>query len=288
MSKRCPRPLAAFVAIVSLGMPGRSQLHEVPILRGELRSDAVVYWQELQVELVATGGRGAVRRADIQFDGNFVLRGLASGEYTFRVIAPRGEVVCQELVNVLPGAGPLVVRLPSRDRTPVTAETISMNQLRNPPAPKAFKAVISAQKFVRLGQPKKAIAELERAIRISPEYADAYNNLAVQHMRAQRFEEARQELTRALAIAGPNATGLSNLAYAQTRLHHVVEAEEAARAALRLDSGAAQAHLILGCILVSESRTRAEGVRHLEQAAETMPAARDTLAKVRGAMAEAR
>ena len=60
--------------------------------------------------------------------------------------------------------------------------------------PSAFAQGISggsvAQRFSESGQTEKAVEELEKAIRISPEYADAYNNLAVQHIRMGRFEDA--------------------------------------------------------------------------------------------------
>jgi hypothetical protein len=54
-------------------------------------------------------------------------------------------------------------------------------------------------------------------------------------------------------------------------------------AALRLDSGCPQAHLILGSILAQDPRTRAESIPHLERAAETLPSARATLEQVRRA-----
>lgn len=116
--------------------------------------------------------------------------------------------------------------------------------------------MVSAQRFSESGQAEKAVEELEKAIRISPEYADAYNNLAVQHIRMGRFEEACGELARAIASA---------------------------RAALRLDSGSPQAHLILGSILAQDPRTRAESIPHLERAAETLPSARASLEQVRRA-----
>jgi len=56
-----------------------------------------------------------------------------------------------------------------------------------------------------------------------------------------------------------------------------------ARAALRLDSGSPQAHLILGSILAVDPRTRAESIPHLERAAETLPSARATLRQIRQA-----
>jgi tetratricopeptide (TPR) repeat protein len=97
-----------------------------------------------------------------------------------------------------------------------------------------------------------------------------------------RYEEAAGELARAIAISAPSPVQLSNLAYAQYQLNLITEAIASARAALRLDSGSPQAHLILGSLLARDPRTRAESIPHLERAAETLPSARAILEKVRG------
>jgi tetratricopeptide (TPR) repeat protein len=181
------------------------------------------------------------------------------------------------MVNVNPQAGPLTVHLPGAAGKPSAPGTISVTQLQHPPARKAVQAARSAQRFASAGNTEKAVEELEKAIRISPEYADAYNNLAVENMRRGRFAEAAGELERALALAGPDAPRLSNLAFAQCRLNLIPDAIASARAALRLDSGSPQAHLILGSLLARDPRTRVEAIPHLERAAETLPSARATL-----------
>ena len=283
MSNRCPRPLAALVAMVCLGIPGRPQSTGISAtVRGELRSDAPVFFPDYFVELADLSHSTDTHRVDVQFDGSFQLRGVPSGEYTLRVTTLHGEPVHDELVTVSPQTGPLTVRLPAFARKASAPGTISATQLRHPPARKAIEAVASAQRFAAAGQTEKAVEELQKAIRISPEYAEAYNNLAVQHIRMGQFEEAGGELARAIAIAGPSALLLSNLAYTQRQLDRLPEAIASARAALRLDSGSPQAHLILGSILAQDPRTRAESIPHLERAAETLPSARAILEKVRG------
>ena len=289
MSNRCPRPLAAFVGIVCLGIPGRPQSTEISaIFKGELHSDAPVYFPDYFVELAGMSHATDTYRVDVRFDGSFQLRGIPSGEYTLRVTTLDGEPVHQELVTVNPQTGPVTVRLPAFARKPSAPGTVSATQLRHPPAKKAIEAGASAQRFAASGQTEKAVEELQKAIRISPEYAEAYNNLAVQHIRMGRFEEAGSELARAIAIAGPSALLLSNLAYAQRQLDRLPEAIESARAALRLDSGSPQAHLILGSILAQDPHTRAESIPHLERAGETLPSARAILEKVRGARGASR
>lgn len=281
MSNRCPRPLAALVAIGCLAIPGRSQSPERSTIRGELRSDTPVSLNEFWLELTDVSQASGVHRVDVQFDGSFQLRDIRSGVYALRVTTLYGGLVHQELVTVTPQTGTLTVRLPELSRKPSAPGTISVTQLRHPPARKAFQALVSAQRYSASGQTEKAVEELQKAIRISPEYAEAHNNLAVQHMRMGRFAESCGELARAITIAGPSTVLLSNLAYAQLQLNRRPDAVASVRAALRLDSSSPQAHLILGSILAQDPRTRDESIQHLERAAETLPSARTTLEKLR-------
>jgi tetratricopeptide (TPR) repeat protein len=284
VSNRCLRPMAAFVAIVYLSIPARSQPPEiVSTIKGELRSDSTVAYHDYLVEIADLGRSTDTTRTEVQFDGTFQLRDIHPGTYTLRVTTLHGEIVHQELVTVAPQTGPLTVRLPTPRVKPSAPGTISFTQLQHPPSQKAFQAMAAAQRYSDSGQTEKAVEELEKAVRISPEYADAYTNLAVQHIRMGRFEEACEEFSHAIAIAGPSTSRLSNLAYAQGQLHRFPEAIESARAALRLDPGSPQAHLILGSLLAVDPRTRAESIPHLERAAETMPSARTILEKVREA-----
>lgn len=283
MSNRCPRPLAVFVATVCLSIPAWSQYSENATLKGELRSEIPVSFPDYWVELADLGRSNNTRRVDVQPDGSFQIRDSPNGDYMLRVTNNQGDLVHQEMVSVGPHTGPLIVTLPGRAKEHSAPGTISVTQLNHPPAKKAIQAAVSAQRFAASGQTEKAAEELEKAIRISPEYADAYNNLGVQYLRMGRFEQACGEFTRAISIAGPSAPVLSNLAWAQRRLGRNAEANASARAALRLDAGSAPAHLILGTILAEDRRTRAESIAHLQRAAETMPAAKDALEKVRAA-----
>ena len=284
MRNRCLRHLAAFAAIVFLGIPGRSQSNDFPLaVNGELHSEAAVPFLDYRVELADLNRSNEMHRAEVQSDGTFHLRDTPSGQYMLRVITLGGELVHQEFVTITPQAGPLAVRLPGSAKQPLAPGTVSIAQLRHPPARKAYQAMVSAQRLADSGQTAQAVEELEKAIRISPEYAEAYNNLAVQHIRMDRFEDAATELTRALAISGPSPMPLTNLAYVQYRLNRFPEAIASARAALRLDSGSPRAHLILGSLLAVDPRTRAESLPHLELAAETLPSARAALEQLRRA-----
>jgi tetratricopeptide (TPR) repeat protein len=262
-------------------MPAKAQNSELSSVRGEVQSAEPTNFREYWVELVDTNRSTSSYRAGVQSDGSFEFRYVPAGEYILRVTNLQGDSICQQFAAVNAQTGPLTISMPVTGKQPSAPGTVSLTELRHPPSPKAYQAVASAQRYAEAGQPEKAEAELQKAIRISPEFADAYNNLAVQHLRMNRNEEAAAEAQRAIDIGGPTPMRLCNLAYAQYQLHRNNDAVASTRAALRLDSSYARAHLILGSILAVDPHTREESIPHLERAAETLPAARTTLEKVR-------
>jgi len=276
------RPLAALTSVVCLAISGIAQTNEnAGTFKGELRSDQRLMFGEYRIELVSLDHRANTYKTDIQLDGTFQFRDVRAGTYSLNVIALSGEQIHTELISVVQQSAPMTVRLPSRANTPGAPGTVSVKQLLHPPDRKAFQAVASAQRFSEAGHPEKAAEALEKAIRISPQYADAYNNLAVQHMRLGRYEDACRELAASLEIAGPQPLVLANLAFAQRHLGRYKEALVSAQAALKLDRSSAPAHLVIGSILAAFPNTWAEGVKHLEIAAETLESARATLERAR-------
>jgi tetratricopeptide (TPR) repeat protein len=281
VSNRCPRPLAALATVVCLFIPCRAQTAEVATVKGELRCALPTVFREYWVELVDATHHADAHRVDVQSDGSFEFRSVPPGDYKLRVTSLDRDPIHEQYVAISNFSGALSIQLPCVEKPRSAPGTVSLVQLRHPPAPKAFRAVASAQRLSESGQPEKAAEELEKAIRISPDYADAYNNLAIQHIHMDRYEDAVKELARAIEIAGPSPLKLCNLAYAQHRLHRDQEAIANTRAALRMDSSYPQAHLILGSILASDPRTREESIPHLERAAVTLQSARTTLEAIR-------
>jgi predicted O-linked N-acetylglucosamine transferase (SPINDLY family) len=222
-----------------------------------------------------------LHRADVGLDGAFVLRSIPPGDYVLRVTSLSGQTVSQQLVSVQEHMTDLDVQMPPSPPRTSAPGTVSLRQLRNPPDKRAVRAFYTSVRLSSEGKFQDAAAELEKAVRISPEFADAYTNLAVQHVRMRRYAEAIAETERAMEIAGPNAMNLCNRGFAQFQLGRYAEAADSARAALRLDSRALQAHLILGAVLALDPATRQQAIRHLEIAAETLPSARIALEHLR-------
>lgn len=233
------------------------------------------------VELEPSGAHaGPSAQADVQSDGEFLLRNVEYGEYVLRVTTYQGGEVARQLVSIREHNAMLEVRMPPSAPMP-TGETVSLGTLLHPPARKAVAAAAAAQRLSERGERDRAVEELQKALRISPEYAAAHSNLGVEYLRMGRYEEAKGEIERALEIAGPNAIDYSNLAFALAGMQRVGEAAQTARRALALDGRNAGANYLLGSILALRAETRGEGVARLEIAAETLPSARRELEKWR-------
>jgi tetratricopeptide (TPR) repeat protein len=252
-------------------------------VKGLVRSENEPFLYGYMVELSGLTSRPEALRADVHSDGSFAVRGVTPGDYLLRVTTSGGGVVKEEFVSVREHATTLEVRLPHADR-PGPAGTISVNQLQHPPSARAVQAAATAQRFVASGKQEKALEELRKAIRISPDYAAAHSNLGALYIRMRDYADARPEIERSLAIAGPNAIDLANLAFLEATDQRIPEAVDTARAALRADPANAHAHYLLGTLLLLDRRTVPEGVRHLERAAAQIPSARAALDRVcRGA-----
>jgi hypothetical protein len=69
------------------------------------------------------------------------------------------------------------------------------------------KCFAASQKFIEKGDVARTASELERAIKVSPGYADAYGTLAEVHIKMGRYVQALTETSQAITAAGPNYQG---------------------------------------------------------------------------------
>ena len=122
----------------------------------------------------------------------------------------------------------------SKARQPISG-LVSLRELLHPIPEKAIREAYDAQQFARANKGTKAIAKLEKAIRIAPEYRDAHLNLGVEYARAGRTADARSEFQKVLDIGPPAAPIYADLALASLASGEYREAETLARKALDLD-----------------------------------------------------
>ncbi len=280
MRGKALRHLGAVWLLLCAVVPVRAQDNELPDLRVDLKCENCGVRPEYTLQLYELHGHQKVESADLAADGTFTMRHVPYGDYQLVVMDPAGDMVHQEFITVRPMMQGIAVHIaaPVQERPP--EGPVSMAQLQHPPSRKAFQAVMAAQKFSQAGDHEKAAAELEKAVYLSPYYADAYINLAAQHIHLRRYAEAERECRRALEVGSPTPLLLSNLASAQFGLKQFADAVSSARWALRLEPGYPQAHFILGLVLSVDTRTIREGLEHLRKAAETIPSAQVESEKV--------
>jgi tetratricopeptide (TPR) repeat protein len=170
--------------------------------------------------------------------------------------------------------GPMVstVRLPAQVGSP--AGTVSVKRLRHR-APKAARAAYEkAAKLARSKADQKAAKELERAIELDPDFAEAHGDLGVMYASLGRYPEAEAELRRAIELIPDESLPHSNLAWVLFALDQRAEAEVNVRRAIQLSPDNASAHMLIGRLLAEKPETLAEGLGHLKYAARTIPEAK--------------
>jgi tetratricopeptide (TPR) repeat protein len=260
------------------------QAPTIPLVKGEVET-GVALVERSTVELDDLRTHRTAASSDVRTDGTFEFRDVPSGTYRLAFTDSHGEVIYETFVSVDNVGAPLAVRIPEEPVNRPPSGRVSVTQLLHPPDRKAMEAMAAAQKRSDAGDHAGAAEELERAIRVSPGYADAYSNLAAQHIRLGKYELALGEIARSTEIAGPTALGLCNAAVAQLQLGRESQAAESARRSLELDPQYAPAHYLLGGLLGKDRRTLSEAVSHLEQAAQKIPAARAALEQAKGVLA---
>jgi tetratricopeptide (TPR) repeat protein len=281
MPRKTALALAA-AGIFCLSLRGWGQSQQVDCLRGELQADAAVV-SELTVALTDPSGFHAT--ANVGADGTFEFHRLPVGQYNVAVLEDGNSKIYETSFTVQDQTSRLVIQVPRRDVLPPPCGPVSVLQLLHPPAKKAIDAFNEGAKFAAAGENDKAAESLEKAIQISPYYAEAYIDLAVQHMLLHRYQLALDELTRASEIVKPTARILANMAYAQFSLQRAEDAKQSARQAIWADPSYAPAHYLLGSLLANDPATLSEAAHHLELAAPTIPAAADNLEVVRRKLA---
>lgn len=281
MQVRVILALSAVVCAAGPAMPFMNSNQEAPVVKGEIETGQPIV-SGYTIELYDVSRHSTLSTSEIRSDGEFEFFQMPYGSYLVTVTNARGESVYHGSVNVGGPPVPFIIRLPNEEKPRPGSGTISVKQLQHPPARKAFAALFAAQKFAATGDNAKAVESIERAIAISPDYADAWVNLGARHITMGHYREAILETRRAIELAGPSAMTLCNIAYAQSLLGLQAEARQSAEEALRLKPDDAHAHYILGMILYLTHASDREAMKHLQLAASTMPAAREALAKIQG------
>lgn len=276
--------VAVLCAAAWLTLPGYSQERELAVWKIEIRGAEMANIRQYSANLEDMAHQ-QVAACDVHSDGEIELRHVAYGDYWITVYDPRGNAAYRGLISARPESGDETLDLiqPHRQAQP-PGGPVSVAQLRHPPSRKAMAAYTAAQKLVRKGQVAAAAEQLEKAVRLSPEFAEAHSGLAAQYVQLDRYEEGIEECRRSIEFSQPNAMDLGNMAYAQFRLHRYSEAIQSSRAGLKIAPASARLNYLLGLLLTMDRSTLAESIPHLEVAAKSMESARTSLEAARLAL----
>jgi Tetratricopeptide repeat len=202
---------------------------------GEIRSHGDSASNDFLVEVYDSRTNSLVEREPVSH-GQFQLDHVPTGSFSVRLVSGPGETpIMEEFHQFEPGGAPLVLELPERSGHQPISGVVSLRDLAHPVPKKALREAYEAQQLSRAKNFPKAIAKLENAIRIDPDYRDAHLNLGVAYSRVGRSADARAEFQKALNLGPPAAPIYVDLAFTSLALGEHLDAETFARKALELD-----------------------------------------------------
>ena len=182
--------------------------------------------------------------------GNFVFRGLPSGDYTIVIDKEKDfEPYVQGVSIVQPRGMPpqtynLSVRLIAKAGTFGSPGVINAELARVPK--RALDKYNRAQELSNLGDRAGAIEELQGAITEYPEFMLAYNELGVQYMKLNDYHKADEALQSALKINPKAFMPLLNRGIVLFTLKRYTDAEKLLREVVKMKSDSAVGHYFLG------------------------------------------
>ena len=135
------------------------------------------------------------------------------------------------------------------------------------------------QRYEARGEYGKAIEEYRRAVAMRPDFHGAWNNLAVCYGKLGRYEEAEQALRRTIELEPGDFYAMNNLAVMYIRTKRLDEARRWAERAVATEPGYANGHVTLGSVLAMQGRLE-EARREFEQALRIDPGLRSAAANL--------
>lgn len=157
--------------------------------------------------------------------------------------------------------------------SPDADQTVSVSALRHKIPGKARDAFCRALKFVQAGKWQKGAEEMEKAVAIDPDFADAHSNLGAAYIALGRFRDASAELRHAIALDPGVSTYHSNIALAYLLLHKTGVAKTEAETAVKLDGRNTRGQYLLGLLLSRNPPDQQEAKKRLAFAASDIPEA---------------
>ena len=225
------------------------------VIRGRvLTPDGKQLTQAVKVTLkIPMMGDHTVTYTDQQ--GQFEFNGLNAGVYTVEAESDREREFepASERVQIFNKTTPAVVTLVLREKGKAGGAdarrapgVVSAGEAGADVPRKAAEEFGRASRAAAEGKTAEAVAHLEKAVAIHPDYLMAQNDLGTQLLALGRLEEAEGHLRKAAALDPKAFNPRLNLAIVLVEQHRFAEAAEAAEKALELNPAAPAAHLYVG------------------------------------------
>ena len=248
-------------------------------VRGTLVTEESLAGNRLVVNLIDEVSRKPFGRSYVSTDGGFEFRDVPAGVYTVEISAASGEPFARQTVTLKSGGDQIEVRLPSINKRPVGAGTVSLRELQHPLSSKSKKIFSAAQKASDSGEYLKAVEILRGALNDAAAEPFARMNIGVAYLKAGLPAAAVPELQEAARLLPDNGMAHTNLAYALLLTKHLDAAEVECRRALELDRNSAKARWMMGSLLLSKGSHEEEALEDLRLASRDIPKARVILAQ---------
>lgn len=236
--------------------------------------------RELRLELVGQGGGGAPQLTWSRPGERFEFSRVEPGTYTLRVMTWRGDVLRNEPISVGSGTPPLRIVIPggALNRPPVGS--VSVARLRRDPEGKSVYELAEARRLFLIGDRKRALKRVIRALEHDPEYPEAHAAFGMYHASEKRWADAAQEFSAAVRCDPKLDRGFEMLAWSLVHSERFVDAESAARQALQAAPRSALPSHLLGLSLAAQGRFGEETVACFRRAAPEIPEAREALKRL--------
>lgn len=191
-------------------------------------------------------------------NGAFTFRRLAGGSYTITVDAGNTYEIASETIDIIEAARrrndpgmvlTVQINLQPKQNAPKPVGTVSAVPAKIPEA--AVKLYNEALELVKSGDNKKAIEQLNAALKIYPEYLAALNELGVQHMRLKEFNKAEDYFKNATKLAPDAFTPRLNYGVLLVQMKNYPKAVDELYKALQKNAASAIGHLYIGRALVN-------------------------------------
>src|SRR5207253_8764970 len=169
-------------------------------------------------------------------NGNFVFRGLPSGDFVVAIEKEKDYEAFSQTVSVIQPRGMppqtyyLSIRLQLKGEARSKTGVLNAELANVPPRAVAFYQ--KALELAQTGKNKEAIEQLNQAISEYPDFMLAFNELGVQYLAIGEVEKAEESLRSALKIKPDAFEPLMNPGIALVRLNRSAVAVPELRAAI--------------------------------------------------------